>query len=152
MANYRAHTVFNFCLGLPASVAALNYLVTPTLESLTIFVSMFCYGTLFMSPDVDQADKFKLLSLRGFLAFPFVSYALVFKHRGLSHSFILGTLSRAIWLFLWFLLLFFFIYRYLPGPDNLLGTLYHFRTECTYGFLGLFFADFCHLFIDFFVK
>jgi uncharacterized metal-binding protein len=152
MANYKTHTVFNICCGLPVGLLAFTYLAGANTRLLAPFIVLFCYGTLFMSPDVDQADKYNSFSLRGLLSFPFISYSLLFKHRGLSHSVIWGTLTRALWLFLWFLLLFFFIYRYLPGPDTLFGTLYHFRVECFYAFLGLFFADFCHIFIDFFVR
>ncbi|MDE3048256.1 MAG: DUF2227 family putative metal-binding protein, partial [Verrucomicrobiota bacterium] len=62
------------------------------------FVAAFLYGTFFLHPDLDIAYKIKLFSLKGLLTLPFRPYSYLFRHRGISHMPVVGTLTRVLWL------------------------------------------------------
>ena len=49
-----------------------------------------------MNPDLGLVHKIKLFSLRGFITLPFRGYSKIFKHKGISHSFLLGSFTRII--------------------------------------------------------
>lgn len=57
------------------------------------FLSGHCISTFIFSPDSDFMPKARTGPLQYFL-YP---YSLFFKHRGISHSLILGTLTRVIY-------------------------------------------------------
>ena len=103
MPAYRTHVSINLFLGLPLSLAALKYTVSSTPMDMACFTGAFIYGTLFLHPDVDLARNVRLFSLKGLLTLPFRPYSYLFRHRGLSHMPIVGTLTRVAWLlgFLW---------------------------------------------------
>ena len=98
MANYKTHTGFNLFFMLPALVGFGYYFFQPSEKALIVFTATFTYATLFMNPDLDLVHQIKLFSLRGFLTLPFRGYSKIFKHRGISHSFLLGSFTRIIWL------------------------------------------------------
>ncbi len=65
------------------------------------FTAAFLAGTFLLSPDLDMADhRQKVNSKRnwGPLGALWVPYGLVFSHRGLSHTWILGPLTRLAYL------------------------------------------------------
>lgn len=100
MPAYRTHVAVNLVLGLPLALAVLKYTVAFTPEQLFSFSAAFVYGTLFLHPDLDIAYKIKLFSLKGFLTLPFRPYSYLFRHRGISHMPVIGTLSRVLWLWM----------------------------------------------------
>jgi len=61
------------------------------------FVGAYLFGTFFMSPDMDL-DRCRPSSNWGILRFLWHPYARIFKHRGLSHVPIFGTLTRVLYL------------------------------------------------------
>jgi len=63
------------------------------------FVGAYLFGTLLMSPDLDL-DRCRPSSNWGILRFLWHPYARAFKHRGLSHVPIFGTLTRVLYLLL----------------------------------------------------
>ncbi len=99
MPSYRVHATLNLAIGLPLSLGALYYTAVPyTTQEFFSFVGAFLYGTFFLNPDLDLAYKTKLFSLRGFLTLPFRPYSRLFRHRGISHMPVIGTLTRVLWL------------------------------------------------------
>ncbi|MBX7066097.1 MAG: metal-binding protein [Parachlamydiales bacterium] len=106
MPAYRTHVAVNLVLGLPIALAALKYSVPFTPQELFSFSAAFLYGTLFLHPDLDIAYKIKLFSLKGLLTLPFRPYSYLFRHRGISHMPIVGTLTRVLWLGFFFWLVF----------------------------------------------
>lgn len=148
MANYVGHSVFNFALGVPVALFALKSWGYLQPSFLYPFLGAFAYGTLFMGPDLDEASKIKPLSIRGVLAFPFYSYALLFKHRAWSHMFIVGTLTRLVWLALYFSLFFVFFYQSMPGFESFFSFFYSHQVLTLGVFTGLLWADTCHIFLD----
>lgn len=148
MSNYKGHTKFNLLFALPLLGAGAYFLLETPWPLLLIFSGTFVYSTLFMSPDLDLAYQIRLRSLRGLFSLPFRLYARLFKHRGLSHSFLFGSLTRIGWLALWVLLLFVLITQSLPSEKTLLETWSSYRWQLLYAFGGICFADWSHLLLD----
>lgn len=148
MANYKKHSQFNLFLALPVLLAAAHYLWHPPLLYLSVFSGTFIYSTLFMSPDVDLAHQIKLFSLRGLLTLPFRVYSMIFRHRGISHSFFFGSLTRIFWLAGFGLLIFYGIYETFPNKKSFYLFYRQHRIFLLYSFAGICFADWCHLLLD----
>lgn len=148
MAGYKTHTLFNLLIPLPLAAGSIYLFVNSDPVYLSLFSGFFIYGTLFMSPDMDLAEKIKLFSLRGLLSLPFRFYSLFFRHRGLSHSLWFGTLTRILWLFGFCCLLLYLYGHALPTKKGLLLLLKTYQKELAFAFSGLFFADFSHLLLD----
>ncbi len=148
MAQYKTHTRFNLILALPILLGLTFYTLHPTRPFLVTFGIAFTYATLFMNPDLDLAHQIKLFSLRGVLSLPFRLYSRVFRHRGLSHHPLLGSLTRILWLALWALLTFYLINRAFPNHKSLIQFYLSYKPYIFYGFSGIFLADLCHLLLD----
>ena len=118
MSNYKTHVAFNLLCALPVATGGICYIYTPSKHLLITFIGAFVYGTCFMNPDLDLIHQIKLFSWRGFLTLPFRFYSKIFKHRGLSHSFLFGTATRILWLGGIALLLFYAVYQTLPAKKN----------------------------------
>ena len=73
------------------------------LPTLAAFVAGFLAGSLLLSPDLDMASYQSVLAKRrwGALRGLWVPYGVLFKHRGLSHSYVIGPVSRLAYLALW---------------------------------------------------
>ena len=69
----------------------------PVFEYLLLFSVSFFAGTVLLSPDLDLPDSDPAKSW-GILRVIWRPYARVFKHRGLSHAPVLGTLTRVMYL------------------------------------------------------
>jgi len=147
MAQYKTHATFN-CFIFPILLTLLIYFFHPKNHCIFTFSLSFFYGTFFMNPDLDIANKIKLFSLRGVLSIPFRSYSYVFRHRGISHSIFFGTLTRLIWLALFILAMIYIIYQKGVDQKDLIGFYQRYKTLLFYIFIGLFLADICHLFLD----
>lgn len=148
MALYKTHAKLNILIALPIVLGICTYLLKTDPKLLLIFSSAFIYGTLYMNPDLDLAHSIKLFSFRGVLTMPFRGYSKIFKHRGISHSIILGTLTRVGYL----VGLAFFISYFLLQIPYFHQEAYLFyqsnKTLFITGFLGLFLADFFHILVD----
>ncbi|MCI5051774.1 MAG: DUF2227 family putative metal-binding protein [Simkaniaceae bacterium] len=148
MSNYRGHTLFNLCVALPLLIAVGVYFFTSSNEELLVFSGVFTYTTLFMSPDMDVANKIKLLSVRGILSIPFRLYAYFFRHRGISHSVLFGSLTRILWLLGCAAGIFFLVYSSLPTQKTLYKFYYLHRDLIHLTVLAIVLADLCHLLLD----
>ncbi|MFN3267248.1 MAG: metal-binding protein [Deinococcales bacterium] len=67
--------------------------------TLLCFSGAFMAGTFMLSPDLDLAEQ-NVSSKKnwGILGFLWVPYGLMFSHRGLSHTWIVGPLTRVLYL------------------------------------------------------
>ncbi|MGB0356617.1 MAG: DUF2227 family putative metal-binding protein [Cytophagales bacterium] len=158
MPGYKKHTLFNLFVGLPLCLLVMYYGFAPTREMMIFFAGSFAYCTLFMSPDLDLAYHIKPWSIRGILAFPFLLYAKKFRHRGISHSIFLGSISRIIWLGLWlacFATLAYFIVpsayfpQMLKSKHSLIGFFKVYKPQIFYAIGGLCCADWGHIILDY---
>ncbi|MCH9627683.1 MAG: hypothetical protein S4CHLAM2_13250 [Chlamydiales bacterium] len=148
MANYKTHSTFNIFLALPALLVGIYYSLHPPYALLLTFVITFTYCTLFMSPDLDLVHNIKLVSLRGVLSLPFRLYSRVFKHRGLSHSFLFGSLTRIVWLAGMAFLVFFLICEVLPSKHSFMAYYGAYKYYIWYAGAAICLADWSHLLLD----
>ncbi|MCB1109040.1 MAG: DUF2227 family putative metal-binding protein [Chlamydiia bacterium] len=148
MSQYKTHAKFNLFLALPVLVGAIYYLFHPYWTLLALFSFAFAYSTLFMSPDMDLAHQIKFFSLRGLLTSPFRLYSRIFRHRGLSHSILFGTLTRIGFLSLLALAGLWIYSQAFPSPNSFLVFLKSNQIPIIYAFAGIFCADLCHLLLD----
>lgn len=142
MPSYRTHVSINLFLGLPLSLAALKYTVQSAPSEILSFAAAFIYGTFFLHPDLDLTRKVRLFSLKGLFTLPFRPYSYLFRHRGISHAPIIGTLTRILWLCLFFWILFAFLDWTLPSLEKLN------QPYIWFGLIGLAISDLFHLFLD----
>ena len=63
----------------------------------TVFVLAYLFGTFLLSPDMDLAQS-DPMSNWGLFRFLWRPYAHLFKHRGISHMPVVGTLTRVLYL------------------------------------------------------
>lgn len=148
MALYKTHSKLNVFIALPILLGICVHLLQTEPKLLLLFASSFVYGTLYMNPDLDLANKIKLFSVRGILTLPFRLYSRIFRHRGISHSIFLGTFTRILFLLL---LVFSTSYFILKMPFFHLDAYNYYKNNQVYffyGFLGLFLADFFHILVD----
>ncbi|NGX34840.1 MAG: hypothetical protein K1060chlam1_01197 [Candidatus Anoxychlamydiales bacterium] len=147
MAQYKTHSTFNIFLALPLILWGIVYFFHPELNLIITFSTCFVYATLFMNPDQDLTNKIKLFSLRGFLTLPFRGYSLIFRHRGISHSFVLGSATRVLWLGGFFYGILYVLDKPFFKRNELISILK--SDHFLYGFSAIILADFCHLLLDF---
>ena len=143
MPSYRTHVSVNLCLGLPLSLAALKYTVQSTPTDVCAFIFAFSYGTLFLHPVVDLARNVRLLSLKGLLTLPFRPYSYLFRHRGISHMPLIGTITRILWLIGFLALLFHCLDWAMPSLHS-----YWKEPYVWFGIGGLAVADLFHVLLD----
>lgn len=117
MPSYRTHVSINLFVGLPLSLAALKYGVLSTSNDILYFAAAYVYGTFFLHPDLDLARNIRLFSIKGILTLPFRPYSHFFRHRGISHIPLIGTLTRVLWLLAFFWLIYFAIGWVFPELD-----------------------------------
>jgi len=68
-----------------------------TVDAVIAFVLAYAFSMLFLSPDLDLARS-RASRRWGFARVLWLPYALLFRHRGLSHSPLLGPLTRILYL------------------------------------------------------
>lgn len=99
----RVHNLINIAaysvLAAGVLVAARQSLLTVTPVQALHFTLGFFIGTFLLSPDLDLAEG-RVDSKRrwGLLGFLWVPYGILFSHRGLSHTWLLGPLTRLAYL------------------------------------------------------
>ncbi|MFC3834715.1 MULTISPECIES: metal-binding protein [Deinococcus] len=99
MPSGRVHNLINIgaysVLAAAALVASRQELIVVTQAQALTFTLGFAVGTFLLSPDLDLAEG-RVDSKRhwGILGVLWVPYGLLFSHRGLSHSWVLGPLTR----------------------------------------------------------
>lgn len=141
MPAYRSHVRVNLIIALPLCLWAMNHY--GTFWELTSFAGAFSYGTLYLHPDLDLARQVRLFSLKGLLTLPFRPYSYLFRHRGISHIPIVGTLTRIAWIFGLGLLVFSLFGWAFPN-------LAHVKSSYVcFALIGLAAADLFHVLLDY---
>lgn len=155
MANGKTHDRINLIVGTVSSGVLLGLGQNPYVTGSFIFG--WLVSTLIFSPDSDLMPKARTGPLRFFL-YP---YSVFFKHRGLSHSFLFGTLTRFIYGLLMLGLLTYVLSemgKISVSPKQYFSFLYLWFANYNYDlvqyqmltwlFGGAFLADLCHVFTD----
>jgi uncharacterized metal-binding protein len=101
----------------------------------------YLVGTLLVTPDVDHYPRYRTRPVQGWgrLGFVWVFYGLLFRHRGLSHNWLLGPLTRVVYLSPLLLLLGLLLERLGLTPP--LGALWG-------GLAGYYLSQWLHLWLD----
>ncbi len=102
MPSGKTHAAVELFLG-PFFVAGFYYLFKPSWPELLLFAGAYLLASLLLSPDLDLRHNSSRRRW-GLLGFLWIFYYKIFKHRGLSHSLILGPLTRLAYLGLVFAL------------------------------------------------
>ncbi|WP_291428633.1 metal-binding protein [Deinococcus sp.] len=103
MPSGRVHNLINIAaysvLAAATLVASRQELVSVTSVQALNFTLAYAAGTFLLSPDLDLAEG-RVDSKRhwGILGVLWVPYGMMFSHRGLSHTWILGPLTRLAYL------------------------------------------------------
>lgn len=96
MPSGKTHTAVELLLW-PGLAAGYYALLQPSTPELALFSGAYLFSSLLLSPDL---DLHKNLARRrwGPLGFIWAPYSKFFKHRGISHSLVLGPLTRLVYL------------------------------------------------------
>ncbi|RDI96369.1 hydrolase [Meiothermus sp. QL-1] len=101
MPSGRVHEAINLSvLGLAAGVYWLYRETLAIPEPIAVaFVGSYLVGTFLITPDLDLAER-QVRSKRrwGWLGWLWVPYGWLFTHRGLSHTWLVGPLTRLLYL------------------------------------------------------
>ena len=122
MPSGRVHTALNFAvygaIAAAASWAQQQQLIVLTPAQAISFSAAYAVGTLLLSPDLDLAEG-HVDSKRhwGVLGALWVPYGLMFSHRGLSHTWLLGPLTRLAYMGLLALFVFGLLLAVWPGAS-----------------------------------
>ncbi len=106
MASGRTHDVINYSTLTAISggyvFLHLNTNISLPSESLASFVGGYLVGTLWITPDLDLAERTEInarVKKRwGKIGWLWKPYGKMFKHRGVSHTWFLGPMTRLIYL------------------------------------------------------
>jgi len=151
MPSGRAHEAINLtALGL-GGIAYLAYGGVPEDPRALAFALGYLGGTFLLSPDLDLAERGVRAQGRwGFLGFLWRPYGWLFRHRGLSHTWVLGPLTRLGYL----LALLFLLYALLQGTLAFLGASLTLALPSLppgvllWGLLGYYLSQWLHLLAD----
>ena len=118
------------------------------------FVAGYLVGSLWVTPDLDLAERKNTprpARLWGWLRLLWVPYGRLFRHRGLSHTWVVGPLTRVLYLVLIFEGVRYGLAR-LPGVGTHLEPLAFTRWALSpvgvAGLLGYFTSQWLHLALD----
>lgn len=78
---------------LPAWVALFYFLIDTSWQAGALFAGAYLFSSLLLSPDLDLRHN-RSRRRWGLLGFIWIPYTKIFKHRGVSHSLLFGTLTR----------------------------------------------------------
>lgn len=156
MALGSTHRKFNILTGVIYSVLIVIF-SSFDWEAFGCFLICFTFGTFILSPDIDLGPN-RFAGISKFFIYP---YSFIFKHRGISHSIFLGTLSRVLY-GLVFLAIIFLISDQFKLTNNSFKNLFEFMQSFVLHFnyaywphkwliwcyVGLFLSDFSHVLLD----
>lgn len=142
MPSYTNHLIANFAAAL---AILLLYQKTPFLTDTQLGAALFGYflGTIVLNPDLDSA-KSKPAQKCGIICKP---YTMMSKHRGISHHWLWGTVTRILYVLVIIGLLtgMVFVLK-LPLPD--ITIIITHPVELLMIVLGIFIANVLHTIID----
>lgn len=141
MPNYSSHLILNFFALSGLYVLYVQHPFLTTIQ-LAMFIIGFFIGTVFLSPDIDIKSE----SARrcGIACTP---YRKMFSHRGVSHHWLWGTVTRIIYVLIIIGLITGLVYVLkFPLPD--ITILLQHPIEIITLIIGIFIANLLHTVID----
>ena len=97
MASGKTHTMINLS-AISISLPLIHFYTNLSLDDILVGAGSAFFGTVFLSPDLDLKQS-KSSQAWGWFSWIWYAYNRCFSHRKLSHFFIVGTLSRVVYLF-----------------------------------------------------
>lgn len=146
MPNYSSHLIFNFfllILIIPLYIQ-LEPFFTPF--QLYIFLLFYFIGSVYLTPDMDT--KSEAQKRCGLFCFP---YRKAFKHRGNSHHWLIGVITRILYVLLLIFLLIFIIYGR-EGIESFAIALILYKKEMVMASCGMFLSNLFHIILDYLNK
>ncbi len=103
MPSGRVHNLINTLtllgLGAVAGYVQQHRLLNLEPGAVVAFAGSYLAGTYLLSPDLDLAEQnVSVKNNWGWLGFLWVPYGWIFSHRGMSHTWLIGPLTRLIYL------------------------------------------------------
>lgn len=121
-------------------------------STLTVFCTSYLVGTFLVTPDLDLAEgNVRAKRHWGWLGLLWVPYGKLFRHRGLSHTWILGPLTRLLYLAGLGSILFWLAANLAPHLGYTLTLSLEpnmWQRFSTSAFLGYYASQWCHLLAD----
>jgi uncharacterized metal-binding protein len=157
--QYKEHCISNLIVGTLLVTVLASYEIPTTLR--LIFASSFVLATFLLSPDLDLFHSSPSKNW-GYMKAIWWPYSKIFKHRGLSHTPILGTWTRLGYIFAVFFLIFLaydiFTHKNVDLSNLQMMASQRFehtesyfeenRTVFISAFAGITASDFTHLVVD----
>ncbi len=146
MPNYSSHLIFNFFLLI--LIVPLYLQLEPFLTPIQLYIFLLFYfiGSAYLTPDMDT--KSEAQQRCGIFCFP---YRKASKHRGASHHWLLGTLSRIIYILLIISLFILIIYGR-DGIYSFINALILYKKEMVIASSGMFLSNLFHIILDYLNK
>ncbi len=148
MPNYSSHLIFNF-LTLILLVPIYIYfqpLFTITVLQLYIFLLFYFIGTVYLTPDMDT--KSEAQKRCGLFCFPYRKF---FRHRGISHNWIFGIVTRIIYVLMVLCIPILIIYGR-EGIYSFIDALILYKNEMVIASSGMFLSNLFHIILDYLNK
>ncbi|TNF30302.1 MAG: hypothetical protein EP319_05510 [Deltaproteobacteria bacterium] len=155
MASGKFHDKVN--LGTGAILTGLLIGLERSFPVVISFVIGWLFATLIFSPDTDVMPKKR----SGVLQFFLYPYSILFKHRGLSHMILVGTILRIVYGLIVFSIMLFVLNgmgHISFGASHFFSGVFDFLKAFDYHliqykifvwlFIGMVGADLCHIFFD----
>ncbi len=142
MAKGRTHARFNIILLFIILVLPLEFFHP---WDRLFFALGFLLSTFLVSPDMDMFNTYPYRRW-GILKFLWLPYALLFKHRGISHVPVLGTITRVAYMLLVVSLLVLLI---LGSWEDFLRFILENDRALSFIILGMIVGDASHIFLDY---
>ncbi len=101
MPSGRTHELVNVAALATGYAAYSAFVGNPPADAAGAFSAGYLSGTFFLTPDMDLAESptgTRALRGWGVLKYLWIPYGALFPHRGLSHSWLLGPLTRLAYL------------------------------------------------------
>jgi uncharacterized metal-binding protein len=130
-----------------------EYIETSFWTLFIAFALSYTFSNFYLSPDLDLARSSPKNNW-GPLKFIWIPYSKIFKHRGISHSIIFGTLTRIIYLLLIIIILITLIDKLtaLEIPYSLLDLRNYSLDLIITVFIGLYIPNILHTIADKLIK
>jgi len=113
---------------------------------LSLFLLFYFIGTVYLTPDMDT--KSEAQKRCGLFCFP---YRKLFKHRGISHHWFWGIITRIVYVLVIFCIFIAILYG-VSGIESFMNALLSYKYELAVAFGGVFISNLLHIILDFIVK
>lgn len=138
------HTALNFAVFAPLGAVGL---FAGRVDAVLAFGVGFAVGTLLITPDLDL--RFNDAARRwGALRFVWTPYHLLSKHRGVSHTYLVGPVTRLLYLAAWVLPALLLTGAVRPGELGRGGVPAGVRMAAAQGMAGYLVSQWLHLMAD----